>query len=103
MPRNFLRYTCTDVFGRCLLFRQRKSALNVFYYCCYEGAVNLDAISDPAEREALEGMIQNFGQVPCQLLKEPHPARMSFEDYRAKLTKEDHRRPDIDFVNFRGM
>jgi len=27
----------------------------------------------PAEREALEGMIQNFGQVPSQLLKEPHP------------------------------
>ncbi len=32
-----------------------------------------DAISDPAEREALEGMIQNFGQVPSQLIKEPHP------------------------------
>jgi hypothetical protein len=32
-----------------------------------------DAIADPAEREALEGMIQNFGQVPSQLLKEPHP------------------------------
>ena len=45
-------------------------AMNVFYYCCYEGAVNLDAVSDPAEREALEGMIQNFGQVrkPSDLL-----------------------------------
>ena len=67
----------------------------MFYYCCYEGAVNLDAITDPAEREALEGMIQNFGQVPCQLLKEPHPARISFGDYRAKMMKEDYKRPDI--------
>ena len=57
--------------------------------------MNLDAITDPAEREALEGMIQNFGQVPCQLLKEPHPARISFSDYRAKMMKEDYKRPDI--------
>jgi hypothetical protein len=38
-------------------------ALNVFYYCTYEGAVNLDAVKNPEEREALEGMINNFGQV----------------------------------------
>lgn len=44
-------------------------ALNVFYYCTYEGAVDLDAIEDPVERKALEGMINNFGQTPCQLLK----------------------------------
>ena len=43
-------------------------ALNVFYYCSYEGAVNLDAITDPAEREAVEGMINNFGQVGFLLL-----------------------------------
>jgi len=70
-------------------------ALNVFYYCCYEGAVNLDAIQDPAEREALEGMIQNFGQVPCQLLKEAHPTRISYTEHRNRLMKSDHRRPDL--------
>ena len=75
--------------------RAAEECLNVFYYCCYEGAVNLDAITDPAEREALEGMIQNFGQVPCQLLKEPHPSRITFEEYRSKLLKDDQRRPDI--------
>ena len=72
-----------------------EEALNVFYYCCYEGAVNLDAITDPAEREALEGMIQNFGQVPCQLMKEPHPTRITFAEYRAKMMKDDYKRPDI--------
>ena len=43
----------------------------------YEGAVDLDAISDPVERQAVEGMINHFGQTPCQLFKEPHPARLS--------------------------
>ncbi|ETE68362.1 Neurobeachin-like protein 2, partial [Ophiophagus hannah] len=44
-------------------------ALNVFYYCTYEGAVDLDAIADETQRKALEGFISNFGQTPCQLLK----------------------------------
>ncbi|XP_022079256.1 neurobeachin-like protein 1 [Acanthaster planci] len=62
-------------------------ALNVFYYCTYEGAVDLDAIKDPLEREAVEGMINNFGQTPCQLLKEPHPKRMSVEELSRKASK----------------
>ena len=55
-------------------------ALNVFYYCTYEGAVDLDAIVDPVERQATEGMINNFGQTPTQLLKEPHPRRFTFDE-----------------------
>jgi len=53
----------------------------VFYYCTYEGAVNLDAIKNAEEREALEGMINNFGQTPCQLLKEPHPKRLTMREW----------------------
>ncbi|KYO33403.1 hypothetical protein Y1Q_0008627 [Alligator mississippiensis] len=64
-------------------------ALNVFYYCSYEGAVDLDALTDEKERKALEGMINNFGQTPCQLLKEPHPPRLSAEEVVQKLTKSD--------------
>ncbi len=44
-------------------------------YCSYEGAIDLDAITNPAERSATEGMISNFGQTPTQLLKTPHPKR----------------------------
>ncbi|XP_069082133.1 neurobeachin-like protein 1 isoform X2 [Pleurodeles waltl] len=62
-------------------------ALNVFYYCSYEGAVDLDAIADEKERKALEGMINNFGQTPCQLLKEPHPVRLSTEEAVQRQTK----------------
>ncbi|XP_057608689.1 neurobeachin-like protein 1 isoform X3 [Chionomys nivalis] len=64
-------------------------ALNVFYYCSYEGAVDLDALTDEKERKALEGMINNFGQTPCQLLKEPHPPRLSAEEAIQKQTKTE--------------
>ncbi|XP_062950029.1 neurobeachin-like protein 1 isoform X5 [Cynocephalus volans] len=64
-------------------------ALNVFYYCSYEGAVDLDSLTDEKERKALEGMINNFGQTPCQLLKEPHPPRLSAEEAVQKQTKTD--------------
>ncbi|XP_011847880.1 PREDICTED: neurobeachin-like protein 1 [Mandrillus leucophaeus] len=64
-------------------------ALNVFYYCSYEGAVDLDALTDEKERKALEGMINNFGQTPCQLLREPHPPRLSAEEAVQKPTKID--------------
>ena len=50
--------------------------------------MDLDAITDPAEREATEGMINNFGQTPSQLLTQPHPQRMSAEEAaRFKATK----------------
>ncbi|XP_067642069.1 neurobeachin isoform X12 [Eurosta solidaginis] len=52
-------------------------ATNVFYYLTYEGSVDLDAISDPVMREAVENQIRNFGQTPSQLLMEPHPPRSS--------------------------
>ncbi|XP_055494353.1 neurobeachin-like protein 1 isoform X8 [Leucoraja erinacea] len=65
-------------------------ALNIFYYCTYEGAVDLDAIADEKERKALEGMISNFGQTPCQLLKEPHPCRLSADEALKPQAKMDN-------------
>lgn len=61
----------------------------------YEGAVDLDAIANPVEREAVEGMINYFGQTPSQLLKEPHPPRLSRAEANARLLKLDGRKPDI--------
>uniref|UniRef100_A0A8D8UFC3 Neurobeachin n=1 Tax=Cacopsylla melanoneura TaxID=428564 RepID=A0A8D8UFC3_9HEMI len=52
-------------------------AANVFYYLTYEGNVELEAITDPVMREAVENQIKNFGQTPSQLLMEPHPPRSS--------------------------
>jgi hypothetical protein len=42
---------------------------NVFYYLTYEGAVNLEQISDPAMRKATELQIAHFGQCPRRLLR----------------------------------
>lgn len=70
-------------------------ALNVFYYCTYEGAVDLDAIADETQRKALEGIISNFGQTPCQLLKEPHPVRLSAENAARRVARLDTYSPDV--------
>ncbi|MBN3300810.1 NBEL2 protein, partial [Amia calva] len=70
-------------------------ALNVFYYCTYEGAVDLDAIANETERKALEGIISNFGQTPCQLLKEPHPPRMSTETASRRQARMDTLPPNL--------
>ncbi|KAG7248018.1 hypothetical protein CRUP_009759, partial [Coryphaenoides rupestris] len=50
--------------------------LNVFNFLSYEGAVTLDNL-DAAQREVMESQIQACGQVPSQLLIEPHPPRSS--------------------------
>ena len=46
------------------------------------GAVDLDALTDEKERKALEGMINNFGQTPCQLLKVNHKSYWLFDKSR---------------------
>ncbi|XP_049530577.1 neurobeachin-like protein 1 isoform X2 [Anopheles darlingi] len=73
-------------------------ALNVFYYCSYEGAVDLDKIANPIEREAVEGMINNFGQTPSQLLREAHPRRLSLDELTIKLLKLELKRPDLTLI-----
>ncbi|KAK4471124.1 hypothetical protein MN116_005521 [Schistosoma mekongi] len=60
-------------------------ALNVFNFVTYEGAVDLDKITNPFERKAMESMIQNFGQTPTQLLKDPHPRRLTHSEWLSML------------------
>uniref|UniRef100_A0A182T0Y0 BEACH domain-containing protein n=1 Tax=Anopheles maculatus TaxID=74869 RepID=A0A182T0Y0_9DIPT len=73
-------------------------ALNVFYYCSYEGAVDLDKIANPVEREAVEGMINNFGQTPSQLLRDPHPRRLSLDELTIRLLKLELKRPELTLI-----
>ncbi|XP_059617028.1 protein FAN-like [Phlebotomus argentipes] len=51
-------------------------ANNLFYHLCYEGAVDLDGVTDIADRHALEVQISEFGQVPKQLFTRPHVPRV---------------------------
>ena len=57
---------------------EAEKAFNVFMYCTYEGAIDVDSITDPIHRRATEDMISNFGQTPSQLFREPHPKRKPF-------------------------
>lgn len=40
---------------------------NVFHHFFYEGAVDIDKISDPMKRNAAISFIHNFGQMPKQV------------------------------------
>lgn len=51
-------------------------AQNVFYYLTYEGAVDIDAVLDPMDRQSIEDQVHHFGQTPAQLFKIPHPKRL---------------------------
>ncbi|GAA5921426.1 hypothetical protein JCM3775_003043 [Rhodotorula graminis] len=63
------------VFG----FKQRGEAaveaVNVFSALSYEGAIDLDAVTDADERKAACSTIHSFGQTPRQLFVKPHPVR----------------------------
>jgi hypothetical protein len=53
------------------------AALNVFHYLSYEGAVDIEKIENPIEKQSAISIIHNFGQTPKQLFKKPHPTRGS--------------------------
>ncbi|XP_065051660.1 neurobeachin-like protein 2 [Rhopilema esculentum] len=75
-------------------------AYNVFHHYSYEGSVDLDVIDDPFERKAVEGIINNFGQTPCQLLNKPHPVRRSVEELKQQASKQKHVLEDLNSANF---
>eukprot|EP00117_Sycon_ciliatum_P047473 scpid10624/ scgid33909/ WD repeat and FYVE domain-containing protein 3; Beach domain, WD repeat and FYVE domain-containing protein 1 len=60
-------------------YKQQGSAAveahNVFHHLFYEGAVNIDEITDDLEKNATIAFINNFGQMPKQLFKKPHPQK----------------------------
>ena len=52
-----------------------RDANNVFHHLFYEENVDFESIDDPLTRNATLGFINNFGQIPAQLFKKPHPVR----------------------------
>ena len=71
----FVQLEIDLIFGYKQQGEEAVKAFNVFYYLTYEGAVDLDAISDPVERQSVQDQIFHFGQTPSQLLTKPHPKR----------------------------
>ena len=73
------------IFGYKQSGEEAVKADNLFYYLTYEGAVDLEAVTDPVERRSLEAQINEFGQTPKKLFTAPHPARQ----VKAKGKDED--------------
>ena len=76
----------------------------VFYHLCNEGNVDLDSIQDLNQRHALEVQIMEFGQIPKQVFKVPHPSRkvglpLLTEPYQVKSTETEGTKVQ-DFNNF---
>lgn len=63
------------IFGYKQQGEEARTALNVFHHLTYEGAVDLDAMTDAVQRNATISIINNFGQTPKQLFKRPHPQK----------------------------
>mmetsp|Transcript_625 Transcript_625/g.751 ORF Transcript_625/g.751 Transcript_625/m.751 type:complete len:511 (-) Transcript_625:46-1578(-) len=63
------------IFGYKQRGQEAVDALNVFFFITYEGAVDIDAITDPTDKKAKIQQINGFGQTPRQLFTKPHPKR----------------------------
>src|SRR5690606_13441626 len=68
------------IFGYKQQGEEAERANNLFYYLTYEGAVDLEQVADPRQRNAIEVQVQEFGQTPKQLFAGPHPARYARSD-----------------------
>ncbi|XP_025205063.1 WD repeat and FYVE domain-containing protein 3 [Melanaphis sacchari] len=61
------------IFGYKQLGPPAVQACNLFHHLFYEGNVDIYSIDDPLKKNATIGFINNFGQIPKQLFKKPHP------------------------------
>nr|CAI5836643.1 unnamed protein product [Callosobruchus analis] len=60
-------------------------AVNVFHHLFYEGNVDIYNIDDPLKKNATIGFINNFGQIPKQLFKKPHPSKKMGANNRSSV------------------
>ncbi|XP_028776828.1 BEACH domain-containing protein C2 [Neltuma alba] len=68
------------IFGYKQRGKEAIGANNVFFYITYEGAVDIDKISDPVQQRATQDQIAYFGQTPSQLLTVPHLKKMPLSE-----------------------
>lgn len=79
------------IFGYKQQGQAAKDAMNLFYYLTYEGAVDIDKIEDPTEKQATIDQINNFGQTPSQIFKKSHPKRAVIPSYSFLFSLEEDR------------
>ena len=70
------------IFGYKQRGEEAVNCLNTFVHVTYEGAVDLDSMTDPVQRESTIAQIQNFGQTPSRLERKPFPQRFVFNSIK---------------------
>eukprot|EP01083_Nonionella_stella_P088211 245671_1 len=65
------------IFGYKQIGPEAVAANNVFFHLTYEGAIDMDAVTDPVQKAACRAQISEFGQTPTQVFQDPHPVRGS--------------------------
>jgi len=79
------------IFGYKQRGKAARLAQNCFYYLTYQDVVDVNAITDPLEKEATIAQIANFGQTPHQIFKKPHPQRLPTpQTHRLTLATHPH-------------
>ncbi|KAF2078283.1 hypothetical protein CYY_000375 [Polysphondylium violaceum] len=76
------------IFGHKQKGTEAVKANNLFYHLTYEGAVDIESITDPFKRQVLESQINEFGQTPRQLFTTPHPQRLPQSSRNQNLSIE---------------
>ncbi|PVI05394.1 beach-domain-containing protein [Periconia macrospinosa] len=61
-------------------------AANVYHWTTYQGAIDLDSITDEKDRAQKISIINNFGQTPVQIFQRSHPQK---EEQATKTRKLD--------------
>lgn len=82
------------------------TALNVYYETCYPENVNFSAIKSQLKEDSLRLQVQEFGQVPPQLFKEPHPKKKIKAQIQNIAPQPEPRSADEDEINpldFEGL
>lgn len=74
---NHLHHWIDLIFGYKQQGQLAEEADNVFHFLTYEGAFDLDHITNHEERAATELQIREFGQTPRRLFALPHPRRLT--------------------------
>lgn len=67
-------------------------AFNVFHPVTYQGRIDLEKLSDPVQRAALEVQITEFGQTPKQIFSSLHPRRYSKIPKPLQIQQEEDRK-----------
>jgi WD40 repeat protein len=91
------------IFGCKQRGEEARVAMNLFHPLTYEGAVDVDSLTDPVERAAVIAQINSYGQVPKQLFTKPHPPRLQQPQVPALLKEPSQLRAAVLFRTPRSV